>query len=134
MSRACLVWNWKEIVTRTEMATTMNDQQTREKATAQAQERAKTRGEKTTLPPGPRKLPYLGNLLELRQDPLGYLQQLQRTYGDMATIHFGKQPVVLLFRPEYVRYVLVEHPRSFVNSSFAGPNDDNSAANEGLLT
>lgn len=101
------------------MATTMNVQQMREKA---------------TLPPGPRKLPYLGNLLELRQDPLGYLQQLQRTFGDMATIHFGKQPVVLLFRPDYVRYVLVEHPRSFVNSSFAGPNDDNRAANEGLLT
>ncbi|HLI05919.1 MAG TPA: cytochrome P450 [Ktedonobacteraceae bacterium] len=103
------------------MATTMNDQQ--------------TRAEKAELPPGPRKLPYLGNLLELRRDPPGYLQQLQRTYGDMATIHFGKQPVVLLFRPEYVRYVLVEHPRSFVNSSFAGgPNDDSSAANEGLLT
>jgi cytochrome P450 len=106
------------------MATMMqDDQQTQAQAA------------KTTLPPGPRKLPYLGNLLELRQDPLGYFQQLQRTYGDMATIHFGKTPVVLLFRPEYVRYVLVEHPRSFVNSTFAsGPNDDSNSASEGLLT
>lgn len=112
------------------MATTIDEQQQREQQEARAT--------KAKLPPGPRKLPYLGNLLELRQDPLGYFQQLQRTYGDMATIHFGKTPVVLLFRPEYVRYMLVEHPRSFVNSSFAGgPNNDsndNSAANEGLLT
>jgi hypothetical protein len=41
---------------------------------------------KMTLPPGPGKLPYIGNLLSLRQDPLGFLQQLQRTYGNMATI------------------------------------------------
>ncbi len=114
------------------MATTIDDRQTREQKEARTRAKAQTRA---TLPPGPGKLPYLGNLLELRQDPLRYFQQMQRTYGDMATIHFGKTPVVLLFRPEYVRYVLVEHPRSFVNSSFAGgPNDDSSAANEGLLT
>jgi len=87
---------------------------------------------KTTLPPGPGKLPYVGNLLSLRLDPLGYLQQLQRTYGNMATIYFGRTPVVLLFRPEYVRYVLVEHPRNFSNRGlFQG--DENSAS-EGLLT
>jgi len=34
----------------------------------------------------------------------------------MATIHLGHQPFVLLFRPEQVRYVLVEHPRNFTSS------------------
>src|SRR5712672_1969130 len=71
----------------------------------------------TVLPPGPRRLPYLGNLLSLRQDPLGFLQRLQRTYGSMATIYLMKNPAVLLFRPEHVRYVLVEHPRDFSNIS-----------------
>src|SRR5579884_1191888 len=114
------------------MATKIDDLQMQGQQEARTRAKAQTRA---TLPPGPGKLPYLGNLLELRQDPLRYFQQMQRTYGDMATIHFGKTPVVLLFRPEYVRYVLVEHPRSFVNSTFAGgPNDDSSAANEGLLT
>src|SRR5260370_27674482 len=61
---------------------------------------------KAALPPGPGRLPYIGNLLSLRLDPLGYLQRLQRTYGNMATIYFGKNPAVLLFRPEYIRYVL----------------------------
>ena len=90
----------------------------------------------TTLPPGPRRLPYIGNLLSLRQDPLGFLQQMQRTYGNMATIYFGKNPAVLLFRPEHVRYVLVEHPRDFSNRRLVQENSESNDgfANEGLLT
>ncbi len=89
---------------------------------------------KTTLPPGPRRLPYIGHLLSLRQDPLGFLQQLQRTYGNMATIYIGKNPAVLLFRPEHVRYVLVEHPRNFSNRALLQQNSDDGFASEGLLT
>ena len=96
-----------------------------------AQELQKT---KTMLPPGPRRLPYIGNLLSLRQDPLGFLQQLQRTYGNMATIYVGKNPAVLLFRPEHVRYVLVEHPRNFSNRALLQGNSGDGFASEGLLT
>ena len=98
------------------MATTTDDLQTKQ----------------ATLPPGPRKLPYIGNLLSLRRKPLGYLQQLQRTYGTMATIYLGRMPVVALFRPEHVRFVLVEHPGNFSNSQI--PQQDEGGANEGLLT
>jgi cytochrome P450 len=100
------------------MATTVQEQQTT----------------KTMLPPGPARLPYIGNLLSLRLDPLGYLQRLQRTYGDMATIYFGKNPAVLLFRPEYIRYVLVEHPRDFSNRGVLRNDNDDGFASEGLLT
>src|SRR5438132_3930537 len=89
---------------------------------------------KMMLPPGPRRLPYIGHLLSLRQDPLGFLQQLQRTYGNMATIYIGKNPAVLLFRPEHVRYVLVEHPRNFSNRALLQDNSDGGFASEGLLT
>src|SRR6202158_112657 len=89
---------------------------------------------KTALPPGPRKLPYIGHLLSLRQDPLGFLQQLQRTYGNMATIYVGKNPAVLLFRPEHVRYVLVEHPRHFSNRGGLQENSGGSNNSEGRLT
>src|SRR5215472_11619279 len=88
----------------------------------------------TTLPPGPPRLPYIGHLLSLRQDPLGFLQQLQRTYGNMATIYFGKNPAVVLFQPEYIRYVLVEHPRDFSNRGVLRNDSDDSFASEGLLT
>src|SRR5438034_11849296 len=86
------------------------------------------------LPPGPAKLPYIGNLLSLRLDPLGYMQRLQRTYGNMATIYFAKNPAVLLFRPEYVRYVLVEHPHDFSNRGLVRNGSDDGFASEGLLT
>src|SRR5690349_6807028 len=97
------------------MATTVNDQQTTQ----------------TILPPGPRPLPYVGNLLAFRLDQTGYFQHLQRTYGDMVTFYLGKQQFVLLFRPEYVRYVLVENPRIFLNRPVAGGGGGGS---EGLLT
>src|SRR6185312_17362373 len=86
----------------------------------------------TVLPRGPRRLPYVGNLLSLRLDPLGYLQRLQRTYGDMATIYFMKNPAVLLFRPEHVRYVLVEHPRDFSNINSLKGNSNTNFGSEGL--
>ncbi len=87
---------------------------------------------RTTLPPGPRKLPYIGNMLSLRRNPLGYIQQLQRTYGNMATIHVGRTPMVLLFRPEHMRYVLVEHPGNFSNQGVL--QGGGNATSEGLLT
>src|SRR5579884_3558712 len=101
-----------------------------------AQELETTETTKAALPPGPPRLPYIGNLLSLRRDPLGYLQKLQRIYGNMATIYFMKNPAVLLFRPEHVRYVLVEHPRDFSNiGSFQGNREsDDNFGNEGLLT
>ncbi|HZU71012.1 MAG TPA: cytochrome P450 [Ktedonobacteraceae bacterium] len=101
-----------------------------------AQELETTETTKAALPPGPPRLPYIGNLLSLRRDPLGYLQKLQRIYGNMATIYFMKNPAVLLFRPEHVRYVLVEHPRDFSNIGSFQENrgGDDNFGNEGLLT
>src|SRR5579885_1369555 len=101
-----------------------------------AQELETTETTKAALPPGPPRLPYIGNLLALRRDPLGYLQKLQRIYGNMATIYFMKNPAVLLFRPEHVRYVLVEHPRDFSNIGSFQENrgGDDNFGNEGLLT
>src|SRR5258706_4775793 len=75
--------------------------------------------ENTTLPPGPRSLPLIGNVLDFRRDQLGYLQRLEQSYGNMATIRIGNVPVVLLFRPEHVRYVLTENPRNFTSREAA---------------
>jgi len=106
------------------MASTMQDTATKEQLNSNI--------EQLPLPPGPRGLPYLGNALEVRRDPLGFLQELQRTYGDIVMIRVMRMSIVLLFRPEYMRYVLVEHPHQFSNRGL-GPNEAN-AANEGLLT
>jgi len=87
---------------------------------------------KAGLPPGPKPLPYLGNLLAFRRDQLGYLQALQRTYGNMATIYIGKIPVVVLFRPEHVRYILTENPRNFTSREVAAGLRE--LIGDGLLT
>jgi cytochrome P450 len=86
----------------------------------------------TSLPPGPRPFPVFGNLLSFRGNQLGYLQQLQQTYGDMATFYVGKIPIVLFFRPEHVRYVLTENPRNFTNREAAGNLRE--LIGDGLLT
>ena len=75
---------------------------------------------KSTFPPGPKGLPFLGNVLQFRHDQLGFLLQLEQAYGRMATIHIGKTPIVLLFRPEHIRYILTENPRNFTNREVAG--------------
>src|SRR6266480_2706741 len=101
---------------------------------ATTEQELQTTTTKTLLPPGPRGLPYIGSMLSFRQDPLGFFQQLQRTYGNMATVYIGKNPAVVLFRPEHVRYVLVEHPRDFYNRRLLQDNSNGGFASEGLLT
>jgi cytochrome P450 len=59
-------------------------------------------------------------VLQFRHDQLGFLLKLQRTYGRMATITIGKTPIVLLFRPEHVGYVLTLNPRNFTNREVSG--------------
>src|SRR5947199_2888537 len=75
---------------------------------------------KQAYPPGPVGLPFLGNVLQFRRNQLRFLLELEQTYGRMATVYIGKTPVVLLFRPEHIRYVLTENPRNFTSREVAG--------------
>ena len=97
-----------------------------------AEQPPKLTEDEISLPPGPKPLPYLGNILAFRRDQLGYLQELQRRYGDMATIYIGKIPVVVLFRPEHVRYILTENPRNFTSREVAAGLRE--LIGDGLLT
>lgn len=84
------------------------------------------------LPPGPKPQPFFGNILQFRQDQTAYLQDLQRTYGDLATIYVGRRPSILVSNPDYIRYILTEHPRDF--SSVQTRSDLKEVLGEGLLT
>ncbi|HXZ06289.1 MAG TPA: cytochrome P450 [Ktedonobacteraceae bacterium] len=68
---------------------------------------------KASLPPGPKGLPFVGNIFQVRRDPLRFVRKIQQTYDRMATVYLGKQLVVIFLRPEHVRYFLVEKPRNF---------------------
>src|SRR5436853_4824445 len=87
-----------------------------------------------SFPPGPKELPFIGSLLDLEWRSLQFYRELQRKYGTMATIHVGKIPVLFFFRPEHIRYCLVENSRNFVNLSIATGQGLKPFLGDGLLT
>ncbi len=85
------------------------------------------------LPPGPRGLPIVGNALQFQRKPLQFFRETQQKYERMATVYIGKDPLILCFRPEHIRYILVEHPRNFVKPN-RGAFNLRFLLGDGLLT
>uniref|UniRef100_A0A8C9IIV8 Cytochrome P450 family 2 subfamily F member 1 n=1 Tax=Piliocolobus tephrosceles TaxID=591936 RepID=A0A8C9IIV8_9PRIM len=76
--------------------------------------------DKGKLPPGPRPLPLLGNLLLLcSQNMLTSLTKLSKEYGSVYTVHLGSRRVVVLSGYQAVKEVLVDQGEEF--SGHAGP-------------
>lgn len=73
------------------------------------------RSQSTTrrVPPGPKGLPLLGNLVEFRRDPTGFLTGLARDYGDIAHFRLGRHHAYQLNHPDLIRDVLVTKSASF---------------------
>lgn len=67
----------------------------------------------TSLPPGPRGFPFVGNLPQFRRDPLAFARGVQRAYGDVATITMMGHRIIMFFRPEDAHYFLVDGARKF---------------------
>ncbi|MGK4008043.1 cytochrome P450 [Sorangium sp. So ce1036] len=64
--------------------------------------------------PGPRRLPFLGNLLEIRPTQLHLtLEGWSRTYGDLYTFWLGRRPILVVSNVELVQRVLRERPKEF---------------------
>uniref|UniRef100_A0A8C5Q350 Cytochrome P450 n=1 Tax=Leptobrachium leishanense TaxID=445787 RepID=A0A8C5Q350_9ANUR len=66
------------------------------------------------LPPGPRPLPILGNVLDLRGDYVKTLKKFGRTYGDVCTIYLGSRPVIVVTGYKAVKEILIDRADDFL--------------------
>ncbi len=67
-------------------------------------------------PPGPKNPPIIGNLRAFRSDPLGFLTNAAREYGDLVYFKVARQHMYLVNHPDYVREILVNNQGNFVKS------------------
>lgn len=80
--------------------------------------------------PGPKGNSLAGNLLDLGQDPLGFLTRC-RDYGDLVPLQLGLTPACLVVHPEFIEQVLKDR-ETFVKSR--GFRVLKTLLGEGLLT
>jgi cytochrome P450 len=67
-------------------------------------------------PPGPRGLPILGSLLDIRRDPAGAFLRAALKYGDVAYFKVGPRQGYLITNPSDVRHVLQDNARNYQKS------------------
>jgi cytochrome P450 len=63
--------------------------------------------------PGPSSWMPGASFLKFRRDPLKFLSDTQREYGDIATFSFGPQQVYLVSHPDWIEDVLVTSAKKF---------------------
>jgi cytochrome P450 len=83
-------------------------------------------------PPSPRRQPIMGHLMGFRRDPLNFLLDAARDYGDLVHFKFGPQDIFFINHPDTVRDVLVTNNRNFTKSR--GLEMAKRFLGEGLLT
>lgn len=83
--------------------------------------------------PGPKGLPFSGNLFAFRKDPLGFLTKVQREYGDVVYIRFGpSRHVYLISDPEQIKDILLTKQHAFHKAK--GLQTAKAVVGEGILT
>jgi cytochrome P450 len=66
-----------------------------------------------TTAPGPTANPFTGQLKPFESDPLRYLTDVHRTYGDVVRLRLWPHVVHLVSHPDDIRHVLVTHSGNF---------------------
>ncbi|KAL8536942.1 hypothetical protein ACS0TY_012217 [Phlomoides rotata] len=65
------------------------------------------------LPPGPKPLPVVGNLLQLGSAPHQTLAKLSKTYGPLMSLHLGSVYTVVVSSPAMAKQIFQKHGQAF---------------------
>ena len=63
--------------------------------------------------PGPRSLNALKAVLAFQHNPLQFLAELQKCYGDIAQFRLATWPIVFISHPDYIKHVLQDNHRNY---------------------
>lgn len=64
--------------------------------------------------PGPKPIPFLGNLLDVGANPLRFFESCAATYGPVVRVSLEKgRDTYILSRPEHIQHVLMNTQRTF---------------------
>ncbi|KAJ6940269.1 geraniol 8-hydroxylase isoform X1 [Populus alba x Populus x berolinensis] len=66
----------------------------------------------TVLPPGPRQLPIIGNILALGDKPHRTLAKLSQTYGPLMTLKLGRITTIVISSPNIAKEALHRHDQA----------------------
>jgi cytochrome P450 len=70
----------------------------------------------TTLPPGPRGVPGLGVLLQVRRDPTTFFENCAHEFGETVFLKIGQHRAFLITNPRDIRHVLQDNARNYHKS------------------
>ncbi|KAG9269338.1 cytochrome P450 2C5-like isoform X1 [Astyanax mexicanus] len=69
------------------------------------------------IPPGPKPLPFVGNLPEFMKNPMDFIRSMAK-YGEMSSMYLGRKPVVMLNSMDVVKEAFVQNGAVFAGRPF----------------
>src|SRR5262249_23164855 len=71
------------------------------------------------IAPGPRGKIIFGSVLEMMRDPISFISELARDYGDIAHMRLLSEPAFVISHPDYARHVLLDNHQNDGRNSVA---------------
>jgi cytochrome P450 len=85
-------------------------------------------------PPGPQGSLIMGVMRDFNRDSLGFIERMQREYGDIVWTRFLYVPALFLYHPDDIEYVVSTNSRNFKKAMTLRSNFFQRLVGNGLLT